>query len=556
MASRSAVRLPPWWLAWPLAIGAVVLLNQSLTFANIWPTPKIEWQYALSVECAAAVLILAMVSGRLRGLARRILPAVWLLLVAGHYMDVTAPGLYGRPFNLYWDSAHLGNVAAMLAQSAPLWLVVAAVVGALLALGAAAVASHVTIGWLAAGMEHPRLRATLSASAIAVIVLFTGQQLTGPAIGPLAFADPVTPSYARQARSVLAMMGPGAVAPALPASPAALASPLDGLDGADVLLVFVESYGAITFETPAFLPVMAEARAEVVAAAQDTGKQVVSAFVDSPTFGASSWLAHLTLLTGVDVRDPYSYQRLMTESRDTLVKAFARRGYRTVAVMPGMRQPWPEGAFYGFDTIYGRDLLEYRGPEFGWWSIPDQFALARLDALETRKPARAPLFVVFPTSTTHAPFGPVAPYLSDWSRVLRPDAYDPGEVSRILSRPLEWTNLSADYGHAMAYEFTTFAGYLRQRANDDLVMILIGDHQPPAAVSGKDASWSVPVHVITNRSHVIEQLQARGFTTGLTPRRPALGGMHELVPMLTGAFEASPGPVKPEVPNVEGERPR
>jgi len=28
------------------------------------------------------------------------------------------------------------------------------------------------------------------------------------------------------------------------------------------------------------------------------------------------------------------------------------------------------------------------------------------------------VFAVFPTSTTHAPFGPVAPYQPDWSKLL------------------------------------------------------------------------------------------------------------------------------------------
>ena len=50
------------------------------------------------------------------------------MLVAGHYLDVTAPGLYGREFNLYWDSQHLGNVTAMLARAAPTWLIVVAVI--------------------------------------------------------------------------------------------------------------------------------------------------------------------------------------------------------------------------------------------------------------------------------------------------------------------------------------------------------------------------------------------------------------------------------------------
>ncbi len=54
--------------------------------------------------------------------------------------------------------------------------------------------------------------------------------------------------------------------------------------------------------------------------------------------------------------------------------------------MPGSSHPWPEGAFYRFDEIYDRARLDYRGPKFGWWFVPDQFTLARLDALEIAPP--------------------------------------------------------------------------------------------------------------------------------------------------------------------------
>jgi hypothetical protein len=55
-------------------------------------------------------------------------------------------------------------------------------------------------------------------------------------------------------------------------------------------------------------------------------------------------------------------------------------------------------------------------------------------------------------------------------------------------------------------------------------------------VSGGDASWEVPVHVITGSRAILEQLVAAGFEHGLKPRRPALGKMHELGPVLLAAF--------------------
>src|SRR3970040_1249248 len=96
LAERSRARGVRTFLA---TCAALALLNSSLTFENVWPTPKIRWANALSVELAVAVLVLAVAHRWATGLSRRLLPIVWVVLVAGHYLDVTAPGLYGREFN-------------------------------------------------------------------------------------------------------------------------------------------------------------------------------------------------------------------------------------------------------------------------------------------------------------------------------------------------------------------------------------------------------------------------------------------------------------------------
>ncbi len=45
-------------------LAALVLLNASLTFYDVWPTPACEWHGHLSVELAAAVLLLALAAWR------------------------------------------------------------------------------------------------------------------------------------------------------------------------------------------------------------------------------------------------------------------------------------------------------------------------------------------------------------------------------------------------------------------------------------------------------------------------------------------------------------
>lgn len=518
------------------AAAALLLLNASLTFGNVWPTPKIQWENALSVELAVCVLLLAVAHQRADRLARRVLPTLWVLLVAGHYLDVTAPGLYGRDFNLYWDSRHLGNVTAMLARAVPAWQIVAAGAGLVIIIAAVFLLARLALRHLAAAVQHRRARLVLGSAAALVIAAFALQPLTAFAPAQPAFADPATGAYLRQARYVVAMTATGGASPVLGDSPDFDAADLRGLDGADVVLVFLESYGAVTFDTPAFADTLAASRHDLETAVNDGGRELISAYVESPTFGASSWLAHLSLLTGVKVTDQYEYTSLMASSRDTMVKAFSRGGYRTVALMPGMRQPWPEGAFYGFDEIYGRDLLAYQGPEFGWWGIPDQFALARLDALERSAASRAPLFAVFPTSMSHTPFGPVPPFLPEWSRALERDGYRPEDVTSALAPDL--TNLAPSYLRAIAYSYDTLAGYVRAHAGENLVMVVIGDHQPPAAVSGREASHDVPVHVIASRPELLSRLRESGFRDGLSPVRPGAGEMHALVPVLLAAFSA------------------
>jgi hypothetical protein len=106
----------------------------------------------------------------------------------------------------------------------------------------------------------------------------------------------------------------------------------------------------------------------------------------------------------------------------------------------------------------------------------------------------------------------VAPYQPDWSRMLVPEAFATADVERALAAVPDLTNLRPSHVHAMAYEFETIAGYLRRHPRDSMVLIAIGDHQPPAAVSGRDVSWSVPVHVFGRRGPI--------FRSSRRPRLP------------------------------------
>ena len=522
---------------WALLALALALLNAALTLGNIWPTPFIRITGDLSLELAVGVLGLVvlrrLVTAHRRGVLR-VLSSVWVLLTLGRYAAVTTQSLWGRDINLYWDMPHVPAVGAMLAFVASPW-VIGAVIGALVLLPLAVYAPiRWSLGRVVDATGDARGRRVLVVMALAIATLGGIQRLIEDVPQWPGIATPVTLVWARQARQFAHEMSGAGMRELGPAP--VLASNLAHLRGADVFLVFVESYGAISWDRPAFATELAGARTRLSADISDSGREVVSAFVESPTFGGESWLAHISMLSGTEVRDGAMNTRLMAQSRETMVAPFARQGYRSIAIMPGIQSAWPEGKFYGFDTIYGAPDLAYEGPSFGWWDITDQFCLAKMDALEVAPSGRAPLFAVFPTISTHTPFTPVPPYQPDWARALTSAPYDAQALQQAYSVPPDWLDLGPGYVAALQYAYATFGGYLRFRADRDLVLILIGDHQPPALVSGEGASWEVPIHVITNRRAVLDRLLQRGFTRGLAPRHPAIAKMHAVTPVLLDAF--------------------
>jgi len=528
--------------SWLGFVAGLVVLDASLSFSSLWPTPGIRWTGQVSVECAVllAGLVLAWHRrGRPPAWVLRLLAVVWMVLALGRYAAVTSTALFGRDINLYWDSRHFSAVGAMLARVAsPL-----ALAGVALAAVGIPLAVYALLRWalgrVSEGLARDGTRRALAAGCLVVVALFTAERLTMQPDATPIMPSPISSTYLRQAGMVADILL-GRDGQSLGEGPA-LPTDLSAIGGADVLLVFVESYGAVTYDRPAFAQALEPRRVRFEEQAHASGLDVVSGFVVSPTFGGSSWLAHVSFLTGIEVKDESTNVRLMAQKRRTLVTALGGRGYRTVAVMPGLQEYWPEGAFYGFDRIYDTQQLEYTGPSFGWWPIPDQFALAQLDHLELARKDRAPVFAFLPTTSTHTPFSPTPPYQPSWARMLTPQPYDEVDYQKAWAEPPDWLNLGPSYVHSIEYALATLGGFVGLPRTRDVVLVLIGDHQPPAVVSGEGAPWDVPVHVVSNRGAMLDALVAQGFTRGVHPRRAPLMRMNELMPALTAAMSVRPG---------------
>lgn len=543
-ASAQRLRSRHWSDVWPVAAPWLGLLglNLLLSFENIWPTPAIKPDHRISAELVLAWSFLLLWVGLGKGVSARAVRWIsigFVVLVIGRYFEVTVPALFGRGVNLYWDGQQLPRLIWTGIQGAPWWataLIAAGVPALLFGLYRAVrwcwsqVVGH-CLGWAL----KRRWTWGLSLALVGVSVAnFLGVQATWPFV-----SKPVVPTYARQATLLGTALLPGALERVLPASPRFDTAPI-ALKQADVNLIFLESYGAVVFDNPQVAQALAPSHRRLAESIQASGLHAVAGFVRSATFGGASELAHLSVLSGIDLSDPLVHDLLLTSKRPTLVSWFKQYGYHTVGVYPALSWDWDERKFYGFDQfIDGRDL-KYQGPKLGYWWTPDQFTMIRIDELAPAKGAARPRFLMFPTITTHIPFAPVPPLAKDRIKLLSDTPFEPEEAARAMAEPVDWLKLGINFQRIIAYQNEWLSWYFEQARESikkrPAVFILIGDHQPSSVVSGEGAPWDVPVYILSADADLLAGFQKLGFTSGLIPARPVLGGMDDFTRMLETVF--------------------
>jgi len=295
--------------------------------------------------------------------------------------------------------------------------------------------------------------------------------------------------------------------------------PLDGLRGKDVLIAFVESYGRVAIEGSPSSPRIQALLDRGTSRLSASGYSARSAFLTSPTFGGVSWLAHATLQSGLWVDNERRHDRLLSSDRMTLSSAFGDAGWRSVALMASNREEWPGGQkFYQLDKIYDRSNIRYAGPKFGWSLMPDQFALQAFHRRELARRDRMPLFAELSLSSSHAPWAPL-PRMLPWNRLGDGSVYEriyrQGRTAQEVWRDSD--EVKAAYSRSIAYCLDVLISYVERYGDDDLVLILLGDHQPSPVVSGHGGSHDVPITLIARDPTVMNRISEWGWQEGMRP---------------------------------------
>ena len=426
---------------------------------------------------------------------------------------------FDRPFHPVYDTAYAGSAVRLLGDSLGRAGAVVVQIGAgllVVALIALLPLSAVRLTRLVATHRRPSIRMLALLTAIAMVTTLSGAQL-GPA-GPIASTASARLAYTHAAQVRDDLRGQREFVRALEQDPFRNMPDddlLTGLRGKDVLLVFVESYGRTALD----LPVVESALDAGERRLQKAGFSSRSGFLTSPTFGGLSWLAHITLQSGLWVDNQRRYEHLSTLDRLTLTDAFGRAGWRTVADAPANKEDWPMATtYYHYAQVWDRRNVGYAGPRFSYASMPDQYTLAALQRLELEQPNRAPVMAEIDLVSSHTPWVPL-PRLVDWSRVGDASVFDPmpaqGESPEEVWRDPDL--VKAAYAESVAYTLDAVTSFVQQLHDQELVLVVLGDHQPASIVAGQGASHDVPVSIIAADRAVMDRATDWGWQEGLRP---------------------------------------
>ena len=285
---------------------------------------------------------------------------------------------------------------------------------------------------------------------------------------------------------------------------------LKGLRGKDVLLVFVESYGQMAVQDTSFSPPIAQLVNAGTQQLQARGFSSRSGWLNSPTYGGGSWLAHSTLQAGVWVNSPGRYSQVIASKRFTLTAAFQRAGWRTVADVPSTHGSWPEGkSFYHYDKIWDRENLGYQGPKYGFSAMPDQYTFGALQKLELARRNRPPVFSEIDTTSSHEPWTRIPPLVS-WNRLGNGSIFN-----RVPTDRAGLTDTQQGYAQSIEYSLRTLYSFIERYGNKNTVLIVLGDHQPSRVI--EQANHEVPVTLIAHDPKVLRRLSGWGWTNGMLP---------------------------------------
>ena len=512
------------WLRWTVTAIAVVVVWIALVAPNRLDRLSFGALLRIPIEGLILVALAVVLPPRARRILAAVAGAVVGVLVILKVLDMGFIAALDRPFNPVTDLVDFGPAVGVLNDSVgPVWTTLAVIVAMLLIASVPVLLALAVVRMTGFAVEHRTasvrtvagLTAVWLVCAVAGVAFVSGEPVASRSAADFAYTHGRAVDTAihdqNTFKAALTAKDPFAIKPGRDL--------LTGLRGKDVIVAFVESYGRVAVQDTPFSKAVDGVLNEGTQRLQAAGFSSRSAFLTSPTFGGLSWLAHSTFQSGLWIDNQRRYNDLVGSSRFTLSDAFKRAGWRTVGDVPSNTGAWRQGtSLYHYDQLYNARNVGYKGPKFSYAAMPDQYILSAFQRMELDKPHRAPVMAEIDLVSSHTPWAPL-PRMVPWDQVGDGSIFDPmpaqGQSPKAVWRHA--SHVQAAYGQSIQYSLNTLVSFLQNFHDDNLVLILLGDHQPATIVSGSKPGHDAPITIIAHDPHVMDQIASWGWQDGMLP---------------------------------------
>ena len=287
-----------------------------------------------------------------------------------------------------------------------------------------------------------------------------------------------------------------------------------------IVVICVESYGSVVYRDPEHSAAVADLVASYEQRLGDSGYRFASTHSDAPIFAGGSWLSYASLTYGIEFTEPQLFDALFAAKSpfaayESLFHVLKRNGYRNVLLCPlagvDVRNvDWGQiDRFFQSDVDITFDSLGYRGPLVNYFGVVrlysplDQYSLSYGYERATRE-VSGPFSLFFCTLNSHYPWETVGEVVADWRSLDDPAA-------RLHSCR---GSAAERYRAAIRYQLDYVLRFVHERADDDVVFVVFGDHQPPM-ITEKRMGKQTPVHVIARNPQLIDVFLEHGFAPRL-----------------------------------------
>jgi hypothetical protein len=514
------------WRGTPSLVVAVVLMVAVPLVPGVTASGSTLALLRIPIESLIVVVLLALIPWRP---LRIVVSALFGVFVAFALALAGLDAAFEYALDIHFDPTDwpqvgdgYGVVQDSIGQTAAILVVIL--------LGVTAVGTVLGMAWAAlrvdASVRRHRTRGgvvTAAALAVWVVALLVGAQLvSGQPVAASASIGAITSASSRATSSLSAQQKLPEEVKTDPYAKVPTSDLLTSLRGKDVVIAFVESYGQVAVQGTSFSggvdKVLAQGQSQLAA----DGYSDQSAWLTSPTFGGLSWLAHSTLQTGLWVNKAPIYSDVIRSKRFTLSDAFGQAGWHTVSDVPSDTQPWSFGtSFYHYDTLYDTNNVGYVGPKFGYAQIPDQYTWQYFADHELAGPHQ-PVMAEIDLVSSHTPWAPL-PQMVPPSSVGNGSVYDP-QPAESESSDTVWEHpatVQQFYGQSVQYSLNALFSFLHTSNDPNLVVIMLGDHQPATIVSGRGANHEVPISIIAKDPKVFQAISGWHWQAGDQPTNKA-----------------------------------